>query len=83
MWRCFNVLNAHRQYGKAGPQPITISDIYALAMIEELDFADTRWLCEVVDHLDRVYIEETYDRLAKEQAARNKKKTPGTGVRRR
>lgn len=83
LWRCFSILNARRQYGKAGPQPLSLADIYAMSQVEGLSGADTRWLCEVVDALDRIYVEDTYDKLAKEQAARSKKAKPGTGVRRR
>jgi len=72
LWRCFNILNAHRVHGDSGPQPITISDIHALSSLEKLSYADARWLLEIVGTLDRVYLEEVYDKLAKERAKKQK-----------
>jgi hypothetical protein len=50
-----------------------VSDIAAAAMLESLDAAESRWMAEVVTKLDRVYLEETYERLKRERKAAQSK----------
>lgn len=84
LWRLFGTLNAQRPNGGNGaPLPLAISEVYALSEIEELDKAETRWFLEVMMKLDRVYLEDAYQKLAKEQEKRNKNKGRGAPPMRR
>ncbi len=73
LWRCFAMLNAQRQSGANGPQPIAIADIAGLAVIDDLDAADTTWMAEIVIVLDRIWIEEIYKQIKKQQEDASKK----------
>lgn len=77
LWMMFIYLNAHRQQGPNGPQPITIADMWAYAQIEELDGGECRWAMEVMSDLDRVFLEETYEKI---EAARKKSASKGKGA---
>ncbi len=84
LWRLFGTLNAQRPNGSNNaPIPLAISEVYALSEIEELDKAETRWFLEVVMKLDRVYLEDAYQKIAKEQEKRNKGKAKAGHQRRR
>lgn len=74
LWRLFGTLNAQRPNGTDGaPIPIAISEVYALSEIEELDKSETRWFLEVMMKLDRVYLEDAYEKLKKEREKQNHK----------
>lgn len=73
LWRAFSILSVQRQYSQSGPRPISVAEVYALARIEELDGADTRWLLEVIVILDQLFLEETYEKLKKENERRARK----------
>lgn len=73
LWVMFIYLNSHRQQGPNGPQPITISDMWAYAQLEELDGGESRWALEVMSELDRVFLEETYKKIEEERKKRDKK----------
>lgn len=84
LWMMFVYLNAHRQQGPNGPQPIMISDMWAYAQIEELDGGECRWALEVMSELDRVFLEETYKKIEeanKKRATKGKGASPGRGRR--
>lgn len=73
MWRLFVTLSGQRMSGNNGPQPIPISEIYAIGMLEELSFAEIRWLVELVQTLDRIYLEDTYKKIQTEAEKQRKK----------
>jgi len=50
-----------------------------LANIEGLDEADSRYLLDVVHELDNVYLQESYDKIAKDRAKAQKGKNQGSG----
>lgn len=78
LWRAFNILNARRLYAPHGPQPIALTDVESYIRIEGLEEAEGVWLMEVVDLLDRIYIEDVYNKLAKDREKSSKK---GRGAR--
>lgn len=80
----FICLNGQRAQGPNGPQPLSVSDIWAYGMIEELDFGDYRWALEVMTELDRVYLEETYKKIEetnKKRSGKGKPPAPARGRR--
>lgn len=79
LWRCFVVLSSHRAMGDNGPQPIALSDIYALSRIEGLDEADSRYLLDVVHELDNTYLTSRYEKIEKEKAQAQKKQKQSAG----
>ena len=77
MWRCFVILSSQRHYSNNGPQAISLSDIHALAQIEELSPADARWFVDLVQTLDRIYLEDASAKISKEIEKRNKRNAGG------
>jgi hypothetical protein len=48
----------------------------ATSTLESLDAADARWMADLVTVLDRVYLEETYERIKRERKAAQNKNRP-------
>jgi len=74
VWRLFSMLSAHRLFTDRGPQPLSITDMWSLAQIEELSTAETRFFREVCTELDNVFIREMSEKLAKDRDKENKKR---------
>ncbi len=81
LWRAFVTLSGQRWSGEHGPQPIPVSEIYAMGRIEDVSKAELRWLVEVVQTLDRIYLEDAYKKLQAEAEKQRKKAAMKRGAR--
>ncbi len=73
LWEAFMTLTNQRMFGHTGPQPLAIADMYAYARAHEYSPPDMRWMIEVIGKMDRVYIEEMYADIAKQQKKQEQK----------
>lgn len=61
------MLSSVRQYTQVGPQPISLYDIRAYGEIEELSYAEQRWMLKVVKKMDAFYLDFQYEKLKRER----------------
>lgn len=81
LWEAFLALTGQRMFGTNGPQPLSIADMHAYAAAHEYYPAERRWMFEVIAKLDRLYIEETYESIKREQKKAQSKQERGRPAR--
>ncbi len=73
VWKIYQTLHLTRQVGANGPQPISLSDLHALALMSGYDRTDDfDFLLLAIPALDQEYLKHFYA----EQEKANKKKAP-------
>ncbi len=69
-WDFFVTLHVTRQVGPSGPQPLSISDIYALATMRGMDDEDDMdFILKAIPNLDQEYLKVHYEEVEKKQKA--------------
>lgn len=67
-WEFYVTLHQTRQVGPSGPQPIAISDMYALAQMRGLtDSDDLDFILYAIPRLDQEYLTAQYEEIEKKQ----------------
>lgn len=60
-----------------GPQPISMSDLYAMTQLRHIDRSDDlEFLLMAIPEMDRIYLEHSYAEKEKKTKAAEKKKPP-------
>jgi len=67
VWNAFNMLASQRQAGPHGPQPLTLSDIYACGALLAIESSDLEDFTDLITLMDREYIEHRYKKIDAER----------------
>lgn len=81
IWEGFVVLNGQRHYNEKGPQPVSLSDMFAYVSIEDISSADASWFLSVMRKMDKIFLEDTYAKLAKEREKKSRSNRKARGTR--
>lgn len=70
VWDVYTILNSQRQVSQYGPQPLSVSDIQAVAAMKGIEtYEDLSDLLLFIPTLDRTFLKSWHE----EQEAKNKK----------
>jgi hypothetical protein len=76
-WEFFQTLHLSRQVGPHGPQPLAVSDIYALTQLMRVEKSDDlEFIVRVIPHLDQIYLTKVYAEQQKIREKQAKKPQP-------
>ncbi len=73
-WTFFTTLHTARQVGPSGPQPIAISDIYALACMEQMGEENMEFVLMAIPLMDQEYLKIHYEQIEKKKKSASKSK---------
>lgn len=79
VWDIYTILNSQRQVSQHGPQPLSVSDIQAVATMKGIErYEDLSDLLLFIPALDRAFLKSWHE----EQEAKTKKNTKKPPVKR-